>query len=234
MKKYSLIFSILLVFILVGAGCVSAAEMDDSTPVILENSDMELSQGDNIDLNYEYEILENDNDDEVSQGESLIGDGLLEESTVEVGSDDVLVLEDSVDDVDSDLEVISDGSVDDVDSDLEVIFDESESKDVLGSVDVDSELSDGVSELPDLVINGYYLDHLNQFLYYMQLTDMNVKKQYRDYLSAIFQTDVPLEHSNVLRLSRDINTISDKLIIKIDSGKDIVIDGDGHTINMAG
>ncbi|WP_458454811.1 hypothetical protein, partial [Methanobrevibacter sp.] len=152
MKKYSLIFSILLVFILVGASCVSAAEMDDSTPVILENSDMEISQGDNIGLNYENEILENDNDDEVSQGETIIDDGLLEESTVEVGSDDVLVLEDSVDDVDSDLEVISDDSVDDVDSDLEVIFDESESKDVLGSVDVDSELSDGVSELPDLVV----------------------------------------------------------------------------------
>ena len=64
MKKYLFIFSFLLVFILLGAACVNAAEIDDSDSIMLENEDMGLSQGDNIDISHENGFLQN-NDNQI-------------------------------------------------------------------------------------------------------------------------------------------------------------------------
>ena len=109
MKKYYAIFSILLVFILVGVSCASAAEIDDSDPLMIENTNLELSQGDNVDLNYENEILNNYENDQASQGDYNFNEDLLEETISDTDSvnDDELILDDSAYDIGSEDSPIS-------------------------------------------------------------------------------------------------------------------------------
>lgn len=47
-------------------------------------------------------------------------------------------------------------------------------------------------------------------------------------------TKIPEEKPNIMHLLYDINTIDEKLIITIDKGMDIIIDGHGHTIDLKG
>ena len=56
----------------------------------------------------------------------------------------------------------------------------------------------------------------------------------REKLSERYQVIIPKEHSNTLVLKQDIRPIDKKIIIKITNGKDIIIDGQGHTIDLKG
>ncbi len=63
MKKYTIIFSILLVLLLVGVSCASAAEIDDSDPLMLENENLEINQGE---TNFNENLMENEATDDIS------------------------------------------------------------------------------------------------------------------------------------------------------------------------
>ena len=189
MKKYSFIFSILLLLILIGASCVSAADLDESNSSMLDDGDIGLSQGDNADLISDDEILENDND-QLNHIETNSDDDLLEEPCNNIASVDELVLEDN------------------------------------------SALA--VSNLPDVIVPGGNLKDLSTFISYMQMNDGSAKEELRQKLELQYGISIPKEHSNTLCLNGNYNTISDKLIISITSGRNITIDGQGHTIDLAG
>ena len=95
-KKYTLIFSFLLVLILFGICSVSAADADGPDPVMLENEDICLSQEDAIDSNQEKQIL-NNNDNQANLCETDIGYS-QDVSANDLGSvDDELILEEPAD-----------------------------------------------------------------------------------------------------------------------------------------
>ena len=237
MKKYLFIFSFLLVFILLGAACVNAAEIDDSDSIMLENEDMGLSQGDNIGLNYENEILSNNDDEEVSQGETNSYDDLQEEAVKDLDSvDDELFLDDSAGLVGSvDDELFLDDSVDFVASADEGIETSSQGEfaDESFSLEENSQTNIGDS-LPDVVCYAENLEDFQLFILFMETWDTPSGEILRQKLNGWYQIEIPKEHSNTLRLKYDIATIKDKLKISLTQGKDITIDGQGHTINLKG
>ena len=92
-KKFTFVFSFLLVFILLGANSVSAADHDGLDSVMLENEDMGLSQVDDIGLNDEDQILKTV--DQANLCESYIGDSEDETANYLDKVDEKLILEDS-------------------------------------------------------------------------------------------------------------------------------------------
>ncbi len=236
MKKYFAIFSILLVFILVGVSCASAAEIDDSDPLMIENTNLELSQGDNVDLNYENEILNNYENDQASQGDYNFNEDLLEETISDTDSvnDDELILDDSAYDIGSEDSPIS-SQIDESIVDATVAEEGSE----LSSLEAASAV-DGIgvenleADLPDLECFAFDFEDFSLFLSYMQLKGTPEGESIRQYLSAIYQEAIPTEHSNTMRLRYDIKTIDKKVIATINKDVNITIDGQGHTVDMAG
>ena len=236
MKKYYAIFSILLVFILVGVSCASAAEIDDSDPLMLENTNLELSQGDNVDLNYENEILNNYENDQASQGDNNFNEDLLEETISDTDSvnDDELILEDSAYDIGSEDSPIS-SQIDESLDDATVAEEGSELSSLGAASAVDGIGAENLGEdLPDLECFAFDFEDFSLFLSYMQLKGTPEGESIRQYLSAIYQEEIPTEHSNTMRLRYDIKTIDKKVIATINKDVNITIDGQGHTVDMAG
>ena len=233
MKKYYAIFSILLVFILVGVSCASAAEIDDSDPFMLENTNFELSQGDNVDLNYENEILNNYENDQASQGDNNFNEDLLEETISDTDSvnDDELILDDSAYDIGSGDSQLSSQIDESIDS---TVAEEGSELSSLGAAASGIGAENLEADLPDLECFAFDFEDFSLFLSYMQLKGTPEGESIRQYLSAIYQEDIPTEHSNTMRLRYDIKTIDKKVIPTINKDVNITIDGQGHTVDMAG
>ena len=89
-----------------------------------------------------------------------------------------------------------------------------------------------IDDLSDnkIIASGETLDSLALFIKYMQLSSAGdfVAENIRKTLNGT----VPLIHTNILYLDGDFKTINNKLIIEI--SKNITIDGQGHTIDLAG
>ncbi|WP_458454812.1 Ig-like domain-containing protein [Methanobrevibacter sp.] len=236
MKKYYAIFSIFFVFILVGVSCASAAEIDDSDPLMLENTNLELSQVDNVDLNSENEILNNYENDQVSQGDNNFNEDLLEETISDSDSvnDDELILDDSAYDIGSKDSLLS-SQIDESIVDSRVAEEGSELSSLGATSAVDGIGVENLEEnIPDLVCFAIDFEDFSLFLSYMQLRGTPEGESIRQYLSAIYQETIPKEHSNTMRLRYDIRTIDKKLIPTINKDINMTIDGQGHTVDMAG
>ena len=78
------------------------------------------------------------------------------------------------------------------------------------------------------------LEDFNLYVSFMDNSGTASGESIREKLSGMYQVVIPKEHSNTLVLKQDIRSIDKKLIIKITNGKDITIDGQGHTIDLKG
>ncbi|WP_295615532.1 hypothetical protein [uncultured Methanobrevibacter sp.] len=71
---------------------------------------------------------------------------------------------------------------------------------------------------------------INSFDVICDAQNLMALKSYIDAMGAKIEEG----YNNVLHLQNDIQTINDKLIITINQNKDIIIDGQGHTIDLNG
>ena len=200
MKKYIIIFSILLVLLLVGVSCASAAEIDDLGPVMLENENLEINQGE---TNFNENLINDEPADDISSV-----------------NDDKLILDEP-----------ADGNDDSGKSALHSSADESVDDAISVEDNSDAKLGDS---LPDVKCLALDMEDLNLYMSMMDLSGTPQGEAIRQYLSAVYQYEIPKEHSNTLVLHNDVRALDQKIIICLMHGKDIIIDGQGYTVNLGG
>ena len=102
------------------------------------------------------------------------------------------------------------------------------------SSDNGSDRQENKDTVPDVICEASNLDGLNLYVSVMDNSGTDSGEALRERVAVMYQTDIPKVHSNTLVLKNNIETIDKKLIIKITSGKDITIDGQGNTIDLKG
>ena len=179
-------------------------------------------------------------------GDESLDVGDFSEST-ELAVEDNLILQESANSVDSDKGRLLDAmetngdSLDDEESwkaDSEysgkIIRERTIPIDLRQSIDALKEKLNVKESLPDVACEAYELEDFNLYVSFMDNSGTASGESIREKLSGMYQVIIPKEHSNTLVLKQDIRPIDKKIIIKITNGKDIIIDGQGHTIDLKG
>ena len=170
----------------------------------------------------------------------------LSEST-DLADEDNLILQKSGNSVDSDkgrlLDAMetNDDSLDDEESwkvnpeySGKIIREQTIPIDLRQDKDALKEKLNAKESLPDVTCEAYELEDFNLYVTFMDKGGTDSAEIIREKLSERYQVIIPKEHSNTLVLKQDIRPIDKKIIIKITNGKDIIIDGQGHTIDLKG
>ena len=170
----------------------------------------------------------------------------LSEST-DLADEDNLILQKSGNSVDSDkgrlLDAMetNDDSLDDEESwkvnpeySGKIIREQTIPIDLRQDKDALKEKLNAKESLPDVTCEAYELEDFNLYVTFMDKSGTDSAEIIREKLSERYQVIIPKEHSNTLVLKQDIRPIDKKIIIKITNGKDIIIDGQGHTIDLKG
>ena len=94
--------------------------------------------------------------------------------------------------------------------------------------------SNNSSSLPDVICEANWLDGLEYYIALMDSTGTSSEASIRNKIFYLYDVSVPENHSNTLILNSDISPTSKKLIIQITQCKELIIDGQGHTIDLRG